>query len=165
MTREWNPGDVALVKNEYGVWNVAICALSALGTSWRYGVADSWMTLDAEARRLVVIDPEDREQVERLLDLAESWLERVPYADMSRPNSLTRIEAGQQALRALLAPPKPEEPTGLGAVVEDAEGRRYVRGPIALADMHWNYVNDSGAAICAKWVAVPAIRVLSEGVS
>jgi hypothetical protein len=66
----------------------------------------------------------------------------------------------QAALRSLIAPPKPPEPQGLGAVVEDAEGRRWVR---VNALIPWPYEKGDTRV---SWTAVaPApVRVLSEGV-
>ena len=57
---------------------------------------------------------------------------------------------------ALLGKPKPAEPNGLGAVVEDEEGVRYVR----LNNGHWA----DGVSFPRSWPSIPAVRVLSEGV-
>jgi hypothetical protein len=60
-------------------------------------------------------------------------------------------------------PPKPEEPTGLGAVVEDADGERYV----GLGDhygggaLRWK--GDRGMTF-TSYDRIDVVRVLSEGV-
>lgn len=114
--------------------------------------------IGSNGQPLVVIDPEDRETVGRVL--AHYWHSDDPYSEDMYPEYLTDLQA---ALRSLIEPPKPEEPTGLGAVVEDAEGKRYYRGGPALADMHWRSAEPLDNSV-RKWSAVPAVRVLSEGV-
>lgn len=57
-------------------------------------------------------------------------------------------------------PPKPDEPTGLGAVVESARGKKYVRAgdgwlPETVLGMFRNPID---------WDEISAVRVLSEGV-
>ena len=56
--------------------------------------------------------------------------------------------------------PKPAEPTGLGAVVEDSQGERWVR--VAECDQSWR--SEHAAALC-DYALIDAVRVLSEGVS
>ena len=102
-------------------------------------------------RPVAVIDPENREQVERLWDV---------IALQSRANPIVggTIEDMQAALRefAKPAPPKPDEPTGLGAVVEDREGRKWVRA----ADSIRPWFNDA-----IGWREWSDIDAVSEGVS
>jgi hypothetical protein len=106
---------------------------------------------------LVVIDPEDREQVERLVRaMPAEWNLDQPDDPELFEDSTTGV---QQALRSLIAPPRPEEPMGLGAVVEDAEGNRFVRSE-ATGSYPWSQVGDD------DWWTYPnikAVRVLSEG--
>ena len=54
-------------------------------------------------------------------------------------------------------PPKPEEPTGLGAVVEDDKGVPWVRTPEGA----WF---GPGKNFVAGYYLIDAVRVLSEGV-
>ncbi len=159
MGREWkpSPGDVALVRNEYGVWNVAIYAVRPADRGripfvWVYGVSDSTMPIGAEARPLVVIDPEDREQVERLAAAINHRHVYEPFPE--------RVQA---ALRSLITPPKPEEPTGLGAVVEDAEGELWVR----VRPHQGAFRQASGEHVGRYCIydRIAAVRVLSEGVA
>jgi hypothetical protein len=122
---------------------------------WQYGVADSWAPITADARPLVVIDPEDREQVEQLAAAC-----RTAFGWTCGPTE-NDTTATQAALRSLVTPPKPPEPQGLGAVVEDAEGRRWVRGEHA-----WTNLGAKG--IFLNWTAyadLAAVKVLSEGVT
>ena len=69
------------------------------------------------------------------------------------------------------APPKPDEPTGLGAVVEDAEGVRWtltMRPPATNEPKASPWCRDhipaSGVKF-AEWSEINAVRVLSEGVT
>jgi hypothetical protein len=130
------PGDVALVLNKWGVWNVAICAVRADVSrefAWSFGVTDDDVPLSsvADARPLVVIDPEDAGQVERLtlLHLAcygvregtkPEWIEKRHMAD---------------ALREFARPSKPRmpEPDRVGSIVtagccHDSARRNWIRG-------------------------------------
>lgn len=117
--------------------------------------------LAMDGRSLVVIDPEDFEQVERLAQArsdagcaGEAW-GLVPgwHDDL--------IERMQAALRSLITPPRPIEPTGLGAVVEDARGERWVRGPLHNS-WRWLKVDAPG---CENYAEIDVVRVLSEGVT
>lgn len=99
---------------------------------------------------VVVIDPENREQVTRLADLFETTLCSRPVVDRMR-DSLRR---------SLIAPPKPPEPTGLGAVVEDAEGRFWVH--TVRGNNPWT---DTVQGTWRKYADLAAVRVLSEGVT
>lgn len=114
-------------------------------------------------RRVVVIVPEDAEQVERLAVLL--W----PHYDKVESARHRKAEITAAALRefATPAPPKPEEPQGLGAVVEDADGRRFVRwcgvSHISEAD-DWKAQGSLSSAVVA-WSQISAVRVLSAGVT
>jgi hypothetical protein len=115
----------------------------------------------ATDRPVVVIDPEDREQVERLARDNYDLIHKPGAFDaLSQMSQDAYVEFMQAALRSLIAPPKPPEPQGLGAVVEDAEGRRWVR---VNALIPWQYEKGDTRV---SWTAVaPApVRVLSEGV-
>ena len=103
-------------------------------------------------RRLVVIDPEDREQVERL---------ELIYLSDEHDECIDTVECMQAALREFAnpKPPKPEEPTGLGAVVEDDEGSKWVR---VESRTGWWWRNSDGGT--RRWDDIDAVRVLGEGV-
>lgn len=175
MKREWKPGDVAVIEGwADGKSKVVIVRVrrESADQSLEFAYVEGGFDLVDElaagftARPLVVIDPEDREQVERLADVfcaipSSGWVAQM-----------------QAALRSLVAPPRPKEPTGLGAVVEATCGcsdevRRYVRDPDAR-DFNMPFKrpgDETGADI--PWVArcghhayskLSDIRVLSEGV-
>lgn len=167
--REWVDGDVALVTgparliSEPGdsVTKRAIrshdCWYVAKGRGWR----DVELS---EVRPLLVIDSEDREQVERLCNAIDKAFNDVRI-DGTGPNS---TELAQAALRALAnpQPPKPDEPTGLGAVVEDSEGSRWIRcwGPGIRMAWIGSRLPDAEDE-WATYDSIAAVRVLSEGVA
>lgn len=66
---------------------------------------------------------------------------------------------------APITPPKPEEPLGLGAVVEDAKGKRWVRG--RDSNCHWYPETgfDRTVGPWAPWAEIAAVKVLSPGVT
>lgn len=103
---------------------------------------------------VVVIDPEDRGQVEAL--------SKALYHELLGTDSLgtDTLRAMRAALRSLIGPPKPDEPTGLGAVVEDASGHRWVRGPGDGA-YAWRWVRDG---LSTRFADIDVVKVLSEGV-
>ncbi len=110
---------------------------------------------------VVVISPEDREQVERLIErMAQARVWAVMPSDVDSMSDY-RADQMQAALRSLIAPPKPDEPTGLGAVVEDASGRPWVFAGDVDSSGTWWY----NAAEPERWNEINAVRVLSEGVT
>ena len=160
MKREWKPGDVALVQNEYGVWNRAILQVRPGGNRWVYGVSWSEMTEDAPAAPMVVIDCGNVSQIEHLRSLlaAQPMTQNVSF------------DAMQAALRELADPaPRIEEPTGLGAVVDADlqwdDGKGF--GPAKWAsseDGSWVCLTDGHVGTRVPWPALVNVRVLSEGV-
>lgn len=152
MTREWKPGDFQLFVDE-----------QARRFTWRkpdeaiYGPPSKGAF---NYRPLVVIDPEDREQVSRL---AAAWDSQThAQLDEGAPMTLSGWRM-QAALRSQIEPPKPDEPTGLGAVVEDSAGDQWVRIRITGPDVKpadqwrtwWGH---------RDWDDISAVRVLSDGV-
>ena len=105
---------------------------------------------------VVVVDPEDREQVGRLTAL---------FFGLNCASSID-ADAMQAALRTLASPPdpKPEEPLGLGAVVEDDEGIQWVR---LIHDHHgphpWKPYGSRDKRYA--YADIAAVKVLSEGVT
>jgi hypothetical protein len=171
--REWKPGDVALVQNEHGVWNTAICQLTPPNGEcrWVYGVAFTSVPPTAEARPLVVVDPDDRDQVERLVSAYAAHYPKVvtglPFGTDPSP---WFVESMQTVLREFAnpTPPKPEEPTGLGAVVEDSEGRLWTRVADATGKLYWmrtEVTETSASSVWTSWAGTHAVKVLSEGVT
>ena len=67
-------------------------------------------------------------------------------------------------IEAQTKPPKPAEPTGLGAVVEDAEGVRWVRKGSTTHGEDWTrQIGDAWTG--NPWNRIDVVRVLSEGVT
>lgn len=167
MNENWKPGDLALgrihdyegllvFRGEYDGWDEI--GEGGTETGW-----DGYFIEDL--RRLVVIDPEDREQVERLYALM--WRpERGEVAPTSDdPIYAEDVRDLTAALREFANPTPPiEEPTGLGAVVEDADGYQWVYsgGPQPSGDRVWYSPNLNGTALYSE---IAAVRVLSEGVT
>ena len=104
---------------------------------------------------VLVIDPEDAESVTQLV---------CALADQGwRP---TTAHGCRAALRSLLTPPKPDEPQGLGAVVEDADGVRWTRTQTPPNPGRWRA--DTPPQVLpgfAGYDEINAVRVLSEGVT
>lgn len=125
----------------------------------RLSVTDSWLL---DPRPLVVIDPESRDGAGRLLDLL--WSSGGWGTDGTRSELIDNF---QTALREFAnpTPPKPDEPKGLGAVVEAscvcyAETKSFVRNANQDPDDPW-------LAGCGwhAWSDLDAVKVLSEGVA
>jgi hypothetical protein len=109
-------------------------------------------------RPLVVIDPEDPDAVERLAALL--W----PHYDDASMAHLRKSEVTADALREFAnpKPPRPAEPMGLGAVVEDADGRLWVRAGHSHTDPNWRV---AGSDEWTGYADVRAVKVLSVGVT
>ena len=159
--REWKPGDVAMVRTSAMIDGdkPGVRAFFTLG-GWAsdLGGHAPWREVrdDGEARPLAVIDPENAEEVERLVDLYWSV----------RKGDRTRISAMQAALREFAdpKPPKPEEPTGLGAVVEVAKGSRWIRVWGAGVHQPWQGCEgDDEPDVRRHYGQIAVIRVLSPG--
>jgi len=152
VSREWKPGDVALVRRGPSWSGRAMWTLE--GWIDQGGDRERVPLFDiTDARPLVVIDPEDREQVNRL-DVALSAMS----FSARHCGSFSVLQA---ALREFAnpTPPKPAEPTGLGAVVEDAAGTHWVRHQ-TTGGGGW-YVD----GITRSYDDIAAVKVLSEGVT
>jgi hypothetical protein len=123
----------------------------------------------ADCRPVAVIDPEDAEQVERLARayFAEFWSR--PLADDGVttkggdhfPEAI-HIDSLSAALRefARPTPPRPEEPTGLGAVVKDADGYLWT---CAVNENRRRWWNPLQGGWC-DYADLAAVEVLSWGV-
>lgn len=118
---------------------------------------------------LVVIDPESPGDVARLADaFCNARWSHLPGSDECDP--LTRSSM-QAALRefATPKPPKPDEPQGLGAVVEDADGTPWVRienrpnitGQVWASAFSRKRPDRSDTA---AWSDIDVVRILHEGV-
>lgn len=157
MKREWKPGDVALIPFARG-------DIRAMFTT------DGWAISDApdvrgigefgDVRPIVVIDPEDHQQVERLVKALSTGQPLIGLDPTNREMvDQAWVTHTQTALREFAnpTPPKPEEPTGLGAVVEDVEGDLLTH----IGNHDW--VTPGGDSFI--WSELKVVRVLSEGVT
>lgn len=148
------PGDVAVDRDNRRVMYTA-------DRGWVDGDGDERPCMTERITRPpLVIDTEDREQASALL------------AALLRQNDPLHPDGSgiRAALRSLVSPPRPDEPTGLGAVVEDERGDRWVRGygnkgageawycdhPSGPRDEGWQWKHYDDIA---------AVKVLSEGVT
>lgn len=123
-------------------------------------------TAAVEHGRLVaVVDPEDTDAVDRLVHLF--W--DHGNDDCDDPAAM------REALRefAAPAPPRPDEPTGLGAVVEDEVGDLWLRdgmpGDRSQSGHWWNktvaHEKNYDGVLRAEWPDIAVVRVLSDGVT
>jgi hypothetical protein len=166
MTHNWKPGDVALRTGRDGSTTISLVTRQGVGIDaqsnshqiWRHANG-RWNELGEDEkygtyRPLLVIDPEDREQIERLT--------MAIFAEVGGdlPDGYTANEV-QAALRSLLEP-EPEEPTRFLTVVRDAHGLRWVRTfstPMPPACKTW-----ANGDMRSAWSDIPRpITLLSEG--
>jgi hypothetical protein len=157
MSRDWKPGDVAMVECSDGQDRRAGYRRGTIGNpeAWEFEDGAMRRVNESRTRPLAVLDPEDREQVERLCDLLYGG---------HRGDVGIRVAT---ALRKFAnpTPPRPEEPSGLGAVVEDAEGARWVRAGLTRRKADdWRCIEGEHVGYWSEWHNVSAVRVLSEGV-
>lgn len=152
--REWKPGDVGT--SQYGrVFNTH--------RGWVFDDDSGYTSTNKISgfRPLVVVDPE-AEIPDTVLDaFKDAWREADQNGSVGN-----RVRAGLAAALREFANPvvKPEEPTGLAAVVEDADGDRWVRSRIArggLLHAHWE---NSRTCAHRAYSDIDAVKVLSDGI-
>lgn len=105
-----------------------------------------------KAEPLLIIDPEDRENLNAIVRAV--W----PGSGSASAGRLKDV------LRSRLAP-RPEEPTGLGAVVEDSDGSLWInwRDPrsVGVHERPWVLVHDSHTS--REWEDITVVREHSPG--
>lgn len=153
MTREWKPGDVAMVPGP----GRALLLDTGMWVTQRVGNKHDSKGFSEflDVRPLVVIDPENREDIERLLTLYTSGL---------TDRQLGAHSALTWALREYADPPapKPDEPQGLGAVIEDTDGKLWIRNE--GDDETDTYIWRHGAVgRWSEYTDIDVARKLSEG--
>lgn len=106
MTREWEPGDVAIVEysglKQIGLVRPRLTANKLLEFAYPDGGYDMVAHVSHGARPLLTIDPEDRDTFRALVDA----LFMSDFAPMD--GATVQMEKMQAALRSLVAPPKPD---------------------------------------------------------
>lgn len=159
MSRDWKPGDVAVVTLTDGTEVRALYTFRG-GSPW-VTVATASYEKGIAARPLVVIDPEDFEQVSRLAHT-------IAHTFHSTSDNIY-ADGIQAALREFAEPtqPKPNEPTGRYAVVEDAEDQEWVAIDPPNPGYRWQLLGKApnGLTMYSRWDDIAAVRVLSEGVT
>lgn len=168
MSRDWKAGDVIADEDGSVFFIVEVTAntraaehtapgssaVGADGNGWRVGSIEG-------ARRLVVLDPENAEDMFRLACLMRKAM--YPNADgVNIQASLTH------ALRELANPtPRIAEPTGVHAVVLDSNDNRWCH----VGEGVWRSLTSTGPYVVEKhWhdlstpLAATAVSVLFEGV-
>ena len=126
-----------------------------LGAPWRSDGRVQYLASGsiADARPLVVVDPEDLD-----LPVAHALWEMMEDLGTREFNAVRERIRG--VLRAL-ADPKPAEPTGLGAVVRDRDGRIWVRTDVP--DLAWVHTSPVADPMEFRWADLDVAEVLSEG--
>jgi hypothetical protein len=112
VKREWQAGDVALVTEDGEEWAIALHCGVPRNLGWEIVRADrkTWTARVFSARPLVVIDPESREQVERLRDETIRALHQQIGFQLARGDAFTEVDlanAMQAALREFAEPTPP----------------------------------------------------------
>lgn len=162
MSRDWKPGDVAMIDGRVALaWREVAGRLSFVYTD-AAGYSCSVWADTADERPLVVIDPEDPEQVKQLTRALDRHFDGYERPAL-RPED---FESMQAALREFAnpKPPKPDEPTSPLAIVEDASGVRWYRMPEKRVPDHLWAAFDDRADYDRDWSDIDAVRVVSEGV-
>lgn len=159
--REWKPGDVVAVANQgSGLRNLRGIVVSnpSMVRGWAVILPDRGREQMAfgekELRPLAVIDPEDREQADRLFRL---WCDSLGGPAMGE-----QVDAMQAALRDFANPTAPE-PRNDGALIEcDYDGKH---GRAVRLGGSWTFYGDALRDSGAIYEDFTNVRVLSEGVT
>lgn len=121
MSNDFNPGDVGINENGETVFGIEAVegvptSVDVLGRTGR----------NTGIRRLALVDYDSADDMVRLSAIWHAQEAAALDDDMHLSVDGWRL---RQTLRefAAPAPAKPPEPTGLGAVVEDDKGRKWVR--------------------------------------
>lgn len=150
--RAWKPGQIALVRA--GAFDGVVVALRSgvpSNMGWAYTGDDGkygncWMSDPEGSRAIRPLFVLDIPNVVASVDEARS-VAKNPRRD-AHPDSTNAHIADQ--IESQLTPPKPAEPTGLGAVVEDINGHLHTRAreheqPFVGGDGTWRPYSDIAA--------------------
>jgi hypothetical protein len=143
------------------------------GWTYRLPGEEMW-ELPEDARPVVVIDPTDTEAVDRLVGVLSKTYAKAGLQFLSMGQMFHEERSGTfaDALREFAnpKPPKPEEPTGLYARVEDVKGRIFVRTAEQSSVWRREARNSMGQRYlipqdgCDNWTDIAVARVLNPGV-
>jgi hypothetical protein len=152
------PRTVAVITTESGA---QYRAFRTSKSGWRAaGPGDFFYDREVtNVRPLVVLDPEGAGMC---LEVFKKDIASLCTDSTAWPKMLRDVEAQT-------SPPKPPEPTGLGAVVEDRAGDRWIRVEWGNPWCRANPVRRAGGdslthGTHVPWERLDAVRVLSEGV-
>jgi hypothetical protein len=165
---DWKPGDVAMVSTEYTGAQVRILTNDASVDGFAWWGPQGYLRANSpsitSARPLVVIDPDHTEQVKRLHNLV---FRTEP--DTNRDHLSYDTTTAALSEFANPTPSKPDEPTGLGAVIQDDNGVLWTRtehlpnlgGTVWCSAFH---VTQPDRSMQRAYADIAAVRVLSPGV-
>lgn len=157
--QEWEPGTVAMVNGE-----AKPRVLDNDGDWYRPGIDYIYHHQTVTVRPLLVLDPDDPDQMRELVDNFFVALSGRTYRNHAR--DIDDMRAAVVTMLPKPTPVKPAEPTGLGAVVEDAEGKTWVRGlGRDGTGVTWIRADSPLPKGRCPWSQVNAVKVLSEGVT
>lgn len=162
--------------SEYQPGTVAVATVRGVpGVRVMYVGAGMWRSVDSlargdqitDVRPLVVLDLDEvfRDPLEtpKPLRLATFLREITSWTGRRQAGGDAHLERLADQIEAQTKPPKIPEPIALGAVVEDAQGQRWVRASTFTTVRHWRGCDDSTQGR-ERWENIDAVRVLSEGV-
>lgn len=166
---EWKPGDVAMVTwSKTGAEKIM---LRGVNDRWYESTGFFRAELARSVRPLVVLDPEDREQVARLAAsyaaVASARLgdEYIVWENRS-PEARDKISADlTAALREFASPtpPKPDEPGKYGVIIA-GDGREWFRYTTSeMRGRDWCRPGAEGSTEYARWDDLNVVRVVEEG--
>lgn len=163
---------------DYKPGAVALCTLDGTPVLKTSDGPRGWATVDdgrqliddTDVRPLVVLDmaPEQARLVVRILRSsadADDQADSHPFRGLV---TSTAYRAIADQIESQARPPKPAEPTGLGAVVEDAAGQRWTRYDERDPQPWWRTsTGDPDEPIECRfaYADIDAVKVLSKGVN
>lgn len=150
---EYEPGTVAMVT--IPGYDETLAFWDGMGHQWVSAKCGRISVLSGSiinVRRLVVLDPFDPPLLANNLRYIHG-----KYIGARAPGEELLLRLADQ-IEAQTRPPKPPEPQGLGAVVEDRDGLRWVNSHRVTAWVHQDMQP-------RKWGELDVVRVLSEGVT
>ena len=161
--QEWEPGTVAMVTDGRGEY-LALRRTPGATSYWVGNVRHATDGKVTSVRPLLVLDPDDPDQMRELVDNFFVALSGRTYRNHAR--DIDDMRAAVVTMLPFPTPVKPAEPTGLGAVVEDAEGKTWVRGlGRDGTGVTWIRADSPLPKGRCPWSQVNAVKVLSEGVT